>query len=117
MNYICGDSIVVSMADITEDDFNLIMDKLMLTLNKYENNFKELSFLKEIIENINITQVTRLEYLRKINAWTYEIAPRSYVIRFIHHRLAEDISDAARGAYKSNKFPAYLEFAFKQKPD
>jgi hypothetical protein len=101
------------MADITEDDFNLIMEKLMLTLYEYESNFKELSFLKKEIESINIIPLTRQEYLLRINAWTYEVAPRSYVIRFIHHRLAEDISDAARGEYRSNKFPAYLEFGFK----
>jgi hypothetical protein len=101
------------MEEITEDDFNFIMEKLMLTLNNYESNFRELSFLKREIESIHITQLTRLEYLQKITAWTYEVAPRSYVIRFIHHRLAEDISDAARGEYKSNKFPAYLEFGYK----
>jgi hypothetical protein len=101
------------MEEITEDDFNFIMEKLMLTLENYESNFRELSFLKREIESINITQLTRLEYLQKINAWTYEVAPRSYVIRFIHHRLEEDISDAARGEYKSNKFPAYLEFGYK----
>jgi hypothetical protein len=105
------------MTDISEDDFNFIMDKLMLTLNKYENNFRELSFLKDIIGQIKITHLTRLQYLQKINAWTYEVAPRSYVIRFIHHRLAEDISDASRGAYKSNKYPAYLEFGYKEDPD
>jgi hypothetical protein len=105
------------MEEITEDDFNFIMEKLMLTLDNYESNFRELSFLKREIEGINITQMTRLEYLQKINAWTYEVAPRSYVIRFIHHRLAEDISDASRGQYKSNKFPAYLEFGYKQNPD
>jgi hypothetical protein len=101
------------MAGITEDDFNFIMDKLMLTLDTYETNFRELSFLKKEIEGINITQMTRLAYLEKINAWTYEVAPRSYVIRFIHHRLEEDISDASRGEYKKNKFPAYLEFGYK----
>lgn len=85
----------------------------MLTLDNYESNFRELSFLKREIDSINITQLTRLEYLQKINAWTYEVAPRSYVIRFIHHRLAEDISDASRGEYKSNKYPAYLEFGYK----
>jgi hypothetical protein len=101
------------MEEITEDDFNFIMEKLMLTLDNYESNFRELSFLKREIESINIIQLTRLEYLQKINAWTYEVAPRSYVIRFIHHRLAEDISDASRGEYKSNKYPAYLEFGYK----
>ena len=105
------------MEDIYEDDFNFIMDKLMLRMYKYENNFRELSFLKDIVGQIKITHMTRLQYLQKINAWTYEVAPRSYVIRFIHHRLAEDISDASRGAYKANKFPAYLEFGFKQEPD
>jgi hypothetical protein len=104
------------MEQITEDDFNFIMEKLMLTLENYESNFRELSFLKREIESINITQLTRLQYLQKINAWTYEVAPRSYVIRFIHHRLAEDISDASRGEYKSNKYPAYLEFGYKQNP-
>jgi hypothetical protein len=104
------------MEEITEDDFNFIMEKLMLTLENYESNFRELSFLKREIESINITQLTRLQYLQKINAWTYEVAPRSYVIRFIHHRLAEDISDASRGEYKSNKYPAYLEFGYKQNP-
>lgn len=102
------------MEEITEDDFNFIMEKLMLTLDNYESNFRELSFLKREIESINITQLSRLEYLQKINAWTYEVAPRSYVIRFIHHRLEEDINDATRGEYKSNKFPAYLEFGYKQ---
>lgn len=100
------------MEDITEDDFNLIMDKLMQTLLNYETNFRELSFLKEEIGSIRILNLSRLEYLQKINAWTYEVAPRSYVIRFIHHRLAEDIDDASRGEYKKNKFPAYLEFGF-----
>lgn len=101
------------MEEVTEDDFNFIMEKLMLTLENYESNFRELSFLKREIESINITQLSRLEYLQKINAWTYEVAPRSYVIRFIHHRLAEDIDDASRGEYKKNKFPAYLEFGYK----
>lgn len=105
------------MTDITEEDFNFIMDKLMLTLNKYENNFRELSFLKDFIAEIQITHLSRLEYLQQINAWTYEVAPRSYVIRFIHHRLEEDISDATRSDYKANKFPAYLEFGFKQDVD
>ncbi len=72
------------MAAITEDDFNIIWEKLMLILNNYENNFRELSFLKREIESINITQRTRLEYLQKIIAWTYEVASRSYVIPFIH---------------------------------
>jgi hypothetical protein len=102
------------MPDISEDDFNYIMEKLMWTLYNYESNFKELTFLKVEIEGLNLTQLTRKQYLEKINAWTYEVAPRSYVIRFIHHRLAEDMDDASRGEYKSNKYPAYLEFGFKQ---
>jgi hypothetical protein len=105
------------MEEVSEDDFNLIMDKLMLTLYRYENNFRELSFLKSEIEQINITQLTRLEFLEKINAWTYEVAPRSYVIRFIHHRLEEDINDASRGAYSGSKFPAYLEFGYNPDAD
>jgi hypothetical protein len=39
------------------------------------------------------------------------------VIRFIHHRLEEVISDAARGAYSGSKFPAYLEFGYKQEEE
>jgi len=85
----------------------------MLTIITYETNFKELSFLKKEIKNINIKHLSRLAYLTKINAWTYEVAPRSYVIRFIHHRLQDDIDDARRGEYKRNRYLAYLEFAFK----
>ncbi len=101
------------MADITEDDFNHVMEKLVHIFENYEVNFRELSFLKAEIESLTITDITRLEYLQKIVAWTYEIAPRSYVIRFIHHRLVEDIEDLEGGRYDKYKYPAYLEFGYR----
>jgi len=101
------------MEEISEETFNEIMDKLMLTIITYEGNFKELWFLKNEIESIKIKNLSRLDYLSKINEWTYEVASRSYVIRFIHHRLQDDIDDAKRGEYKKNQYLAYLEFAYK----
>lgn len=101
----------MNRTEISEVDFIYILEKLLTTIQKYQDIYPELSLIEKFIDNLEIEHSSRLDFLIKICEYTKEKAPDFYVIRFIHIHLEKDLEKLRMGIFFPDDKPWYLEFA------